>query len=71
MFVVTGATGNIGGELVRVPAEAGQPVRALVRDRGRPAFPPGVEAMAGDLNDPASLRPALGRRADSRRRLLG
>jgi uncharacterized protein YbjT (DUF2867 family) len=59
MFVVTGATGNIGGELVRVLAEAGQPVRALVRDGGRPAFPPGVEAMAGDLNDPASLRPAL------------
>jgi uncharacterized protein YbjT (DUF2867 family) len=31
MIVVTGAAGNVGGELVAVLAEAGQPVRALTR----------------------------------------
>jgi len=40
-------------------AEAGQPVRALSRGDGQAGFPPGVEAVPGDLNDPASLRPAL------------
>jgi uncharacterized protein YbjT (DUF2867 family) len=59
MILVAGATGNVGGELVRVLAEAGQPVRALSRD-GRPsAVAPGAEVMTADLNDPASLRPAL------------
>jgi len=50
MIVVAGATGNVGGELVR--ALAGTPVRALSRT-------PGQDGVAGDLNDPASLRPAL------------
>ena len=59
MFLVTGATGNVGGELVRALAEAGRRVRALTRGGDQPAFPPGTEAVAGDLNDPASLRPAL------------
>jgi uncharacterized protein YbjT (DUF2867 family) len=57
MILVSGASGNIGGELVRQLADAGQPVRALVRDRT--AVPPGVEGVIGDLNDPVSLRPAL------------
>jgi uncharacterized protein YbjT (DUF2867 family) len=35
MILVTGATGNVGGELVRALAAAGQPVRALTR-AGRP-----------------------------------
>ena len=59
MILVTGATGNVGGELVRQLAEAGQPVRALTRGDGQAGFPPGVESVPGDLNDPASLRPAL------------
>jgi len=59
MILVTGATGNVGGELIRQLAGAGQPVRALTRGDGRAGFPPGVEAAPGDLNDPASLRPAL------------
>jgi len=59
MILVTGATGNVGSELVRALAGMGQPVRALTRGDGRAGFPPGVEAVSGDLNDPASLRPAL------------
>ena len=59
MILVTGAAGNVGGELVRTLAEAGVPARALTRSAGPGRFPPGVEAVAGDLNDPASLGPAL------------
>jgi uncharacterized protein YbjT (DUF2867 family) len=58
VIVVTGATGNIGAELVDVLAGAGTPVRAVSRggatvDRGR------VEQVVGDLNEPASLAPAF------------
>jgi uncharacterized protein YbjT (DUF2867 family) len=59
MILVTGAAGNVGGELVAALAEAGQPVRALARSAEPGRFPPGTEVVAGDLNDPASLRPAL------------
>lgn len=59
MIVVTGATGNVGGEIVRVLAGAGQQVRALVRPGREPALPAGVEAAPGDLNQPDTLGPAL------------
>jgi uncharacterized protein YbjT (DUF2867 family) len=59
MFLVTGATGNVGAEVVRALTAADQEVRALVRS-GRPAgLPPGVEAVVGDLNRPESLAEAL------------
>jgi len=60
MILVTGANGNVGKELVSQLAAAKQPVRALVRDPGRRAQPAGVELVAGDLDRPASLGPALG-----------
>lgn len=59
MILVTGATGNVGAELVRALAAAGQPVRAVTRDPARIAPQPGVEYVAGDLNRPESLEPAL------------
>jgi uncharacterized protein YbjT (DUF2867 family) len=59
MIVVTGATGNVGGEIVRALAGAGQPVRAVVRQGKEPVLPAGVEAVAGDLNRPDTLGPAL------------
>jgi len=34
-------------------------VRALTRDPEAAALPPGVEAVRGDLTDPANLEPAL------------
>ena len=59
MFLVTGATGNIGAEVVGALAGAGENVRALTRAGSSPALPAGVEAVAGDLNRPDSLAPAL------------
>jgi uncharacterized protein YbjT (DUF2867 family) len=60
MIFVTGATGNVGRELVRVLAQAGQPVRALIRrDADRERLPAGAEGFVGDLNDPGSLAPGL------------
>lgn len=54
MIVVAGATGNVGREVVRQLSAAGEPVRALTRNPDTVRF-----GVAGDLNDPASLRPAL------------
>jgi uncharacterized protein YbjT (DUF2867 family) len=59
MILVTGATGNVGGELVRQLSAAQQPVRALVRSADRVGTLPGVETAKGDLNEPASLATAL------------
>jgi uncharacterized protein YbjT (DUF2867 family) len=60
MIFVTGATGNVGRELVGQLAEAGEPVRALIRrDEDRAQLPAGAEGFVGDLNDPRSLAGAL------------
>ncbi|NUR29009.1 MAG: NAD(P)H-binding protein [Catenulispora sp.] len=59
MILVAGATGNVGREVVRLLAGGGQRVKALTRDPEAAAVPAGVEAVAGDLNDPAWLAPAL------------
>ncbi|MEU4246738.1 NAD(P)H-binding protein [Amycolatopsis sp. NPDC026612] len=58
MFLVTGATGNVGREVVSALAAAGAPVRALVR-RPDAELPDGAEATVGDLNDPGALTGAL------------
>lgn len=59
MILVAGATGNVGSELVRALASAGEPVRALSRNPGQSAALPGVEPVGGDLNEPETLRGAL------------
>lgn len=59
MMLVFGATGNVGRAVVGELAAAGAAVRAVVRDPQRADLPPGVEAVAGDLGDLGSLRPAL------------
>ena len=60
MILVTGATGNVGGQLVRILAGAGEPVRALIRrDADRERLPNGVESVVGDLNQPAGLAAAF------------
>ncbi|MFI9340911.1 NAD(P)H-binding protein [Streptomyces sp. NPDC052773] len=59
MILVTGATGNVGSELVHALAEAGEPVRALSRSGRTDGLPAGVEAVAGDLDRPETVRDAL------------
>lgn len=59
MILVTGATGNVGGELVRFLVSNGHKVRALVRSAGRSALLAGAEEVIGDLNQPETLRAAL------------
>jgi uncharacterized protein YbjT (DUF2867 family) len=60
MIFVTGATGNVGAELVRQLAAAGEPVRALVRrDEDRSRLPDSAEGYVGDLNRPETLVDAL------------
>ena len=57
MIAVTGGTGTLGRRLVSRLVEAGKPVRLLVRDGS--VVPQGVESIAVDLADPASLETAL------------
>ncbi|MFG2006537.1 NAD(P)H-binding protein [Spirillospora sp. NPDC048911] len=59
MILVTGATGNVGSEVVKALAAAGAPTRALARRPDSATLPEGVEAVGGDLNKPESLAPAL------------
>jgi uncharacterized protein YbjT (DUF2867 family) len=59
MFVVTGATGNVGAPLVRALAATGAPVTAVSRSITEDAVPAGVRAVRADLSDPESLRDAL------------
>jgi len=59
VILVTGATGNAGGAVVRALLDAGEAVRALVRDADRSPLPAGVEAAVGDMNRPETLEPHL------------
>jgi uncharacterized protein YbjT (DUF2867 family) len=60
MITVTGATGNIGRELVRELDAKGVSFRILVRDPARAAgLPERAERITGDLGDPATLTPAF------------
>src|SRR6059058_624309 len=59
MILVTGATGNAGGAVVRALLEADAPVRALVRAGREGDVPGGAQAVAGDLNSPDSVAAAV------------
>lgn len=59
MILVTGATGNVGGEVVAALSARGQQVRALVRDAQRNSLPADVEVVEGDLDLPESLTSSL------------
>jgi uncharacterized protein YbjT (DUF2867 family) len=57
--LVTGATGTVGGEVVRRLEAGGGAVRAGARDPQRAELPAGVDAVRLDLTDPTSWPAAL------------
>lgn len=60
MYLVFGATGNVGGELAAQLVQQGHSVRAFVRDeaRAKKKLPEGVEFAVGHLDDAASIAAA-------------
>ena len=62
-ILVTGATGQQGGSVVKSLLEAGHTVRAMTRtphgDRAKALFAAGVEIVQGDFGDSASLEEAM------------
>jgi len=63
VILVTGATGLVGGAVVRQLAAQGVPLRALVRSPEKAAAlaGPTVETVVGDFGRPETLGPALQR----------
>ncbi|NYT32938.1 NmrA/HSCARG family protein [Rhizobium sp. WYCCWR 11128] len=58
-ILVTGATGNVGRQVVEHLVKRGADVRALVRDPSKAEFPAGVSVVQGDFLDVDSLRNAM------------
>jgi uncharacterized protein YbjT (DUF2867 family) len=59
MILVTGATGNVGAEMIGTLAASGHRVRAMTRRPHEARVPDGVEAVYGDAADPAGLDDAF------------
>lgn len=60
LFLVTGATGNVGGEPVFALVDRGHTVRAVTRGSNeQSAWPRGAEPVTGDLDHPDTLISAL------------
>jgi uncharacterized protein YbjT (DUF2867 family) len=61
MILVTGATGKVGSEAVRLLRQQDVPVRAMVRDPGKaaPLATAGAELARADFDDPGAIDTAL------------
>ena len=60
MILITGASGNVGREVLRQIAQTGVHVRAAYQSVSKAAAAPsGVELVTMDYNDPATVRAAL------------
>ncbi|MBY3158311.1 NmrA/HSCARG family protein [Rhizobium laguerreae] len=58
-ILVTGATGNVGRQIVEHLVKRDADVRALVRDPSKADFPAGVSVVQGDFLDVDSVRNAM------------
>jgi len=59
IILVAGATGNVGGELVKQLVQHGERVRAMTRRPEAAHVPDGVEVVRADFDDRASLEAAM------------
>jgi uncharacterized protein YbjT (DUF2867 family) len=59
MILVTGSTGLIGSEVVRLLSQAGASARALVRNPNSGHELPGMTWVIGDLAKPDTLPPVF------------
>jgi len=59
MILVTGGTGLIGSEVLRLLSSTGVPARALVRNPSRARTLPGITWVSGDLAKPETLSSAF------------
>ena len=60
MILITGASGNVGREVLRQIAETGRPVRAAFQSAAKAAIAPAdVETVIMDYNQPETVRSAL------------
>ena len=59
MILVTGGTGGIGSELLRLLSQAGVAARALARNPQKGQKLPGITWIAGDLAKPETLPTAF------------
>jgi uncharacterized protein YbjT (DUF2867 family) len=59
MILITGASGNVGREVLNQIAQSGAPIRAAFQSPSKAAAPAGVETVILDYNEPETLRSAL------------
>jgi len=59
MILITGASGNVGREVLRQVAQTGVQVRAAFQSANKATVPPGVEIAIVDFNQPETLRAAI------------
>src|SRR2546423_13346296 len=59
VITVTGSSGTIGSELVRLLSIAGAPTRAILRNVSKAQPLAGVAWLLADLREQRSLQPAL------------
>jgi uncharacterized protein YbjT (DUF2867 family) len=60
MILITGASGNVGKEVLKQVVQAGVPARAAFQSASKAASAPsGVEIVTLDYNQPETLRTAL------------
>lgn len=59
MILITGASGNVGQEVLQQIAKTGRPVRAAYQSAAKAAAPAGVETVIMDYNQPETMRAAM------------
>jgi nucleoside-diphosphate-sugar epimerase len=68
MILVTGATGSIGREVVKLLVDGSEPVVAVTRNPAAAALPKGARVVGGDPSHSGTL---MSRRSSSARAPLG